>query len=1242
MADPKIKYDIEAVIKGEAEAEELAKALRGVGDVLEGGLQKGARDAALALDALGSKQRALENFGALRRETEQLNTALGAATSTVDRLGAELPQAAAGTRAFADAERSAASALQQAQGDLTRKREALKAVRDETTGAARGTTEYKATVNGLKDGIKAATTEVRAQQTALRASGQATAQAQNAEAALRKEYELAIGSAAKLSGELRSKNTALVNTRDTMKSLGLGTENLAQSERSLKTAVAQVRQEVATMAPAYQQAAAASSQATRAQAQDQRTLRDGMDSIASQLQKIQRIATIALGGSYVGGLIKDIAATADEFKNLEARIKLVTGEGDLFQAAFDGVAQVALRTNSALDETGTLFARMAKTGQEAGLSAQAAQQQALQLTETINQSVQLSGSSAESSKAAVIQLIQGLQSGVLRGEEFNSVMEQAPRLAQAMANGLGVTTGELRKMANQGALTSEVVMGALRGQADAVATEFDKLPPTVGRALQNLSSQWTLYVGASDKGLISSANAAKVIDTLAQNLDTLVSSLTTAGKLWAAIKIAGLAADFGNWAAKTLTATVAIEANTVATGANTIAQRANAGAVAANAAAQAASTVATTASTAAKKSSASAWASIADFVGRATTATKAAKVATVASTGATVAKTASIGLLRGALRGLVSLVGGPVGVIATLAMFSSEIKSGAGVVADWALGFTDAGKQLKKFEKQQKEVEQTARDHADAVKSNAAALAQQNALYEEARNRTFELTKESKGLIAQFDKLRKDGDSTAEAIGKIGKDFDLSNVPGIKNASAVLDKLLADGKLTATEFQAAWAAALSGKDLAKFEVQARAAFTGAAREGERLGQVLDATVREAVKRTGLDFDNLSGGISKVAGSAINDTDAIIRGLDRLSAQGVDTARVLTASLGKGIDTADTQQALDRVKQQIEAMRSQLGEKITNGLLDQAKEKADALRDALDKATPGINSVAEAMKVLGITSDASLKQTAATAKDAYGALADSGIASARELGEAFKKAADAAIAANKGIAPSWVQAQAAARGYVLEVDAAGKTTVKSMKEAEAATKAVGVAAKSTADNYKLLGEHAEQASAQVRKLAEAGQMLAAADQLRQDTRNKELEDSKYMNRGNTSPVDGVPTFNSKEEAEGWLKAWKAQYQRDNPFSTKRGGQLGNYMHDLTMFEYQKELDALALRDGMKNAAPGPGRDTSSTQTPNASTSNTTVNITLEGTTRSINTDAQGAATLQELVRQLAQAKGTAMR
>lgn len=1252
MADPKIKYDIEAAVKGEADAEQLAKALRDVGDVLEGDLQKGAQDAAQALEALASKQRALENFSALRRETEQLSTSLTTAVGVVDRLGAELPQAAAQTQAFAAAEKSAGTALQQSQADLARKRDALKALREENTGAARKTDEYKAAVASLKDGIKAATVEVRAQQTAQRTAAQATAQAQGAEAALRKEYDVAIGSAARLSGELRNKNTVLAQTRETMRTLGVSTTNLAQQERNLQGAVEQVRQKVVAMAPAYQAAAAASSQSTQVQAQNQRTLREGMTSISTQLQRVQQIATVALGGSYAGGLIKDVADTADAFKNLEARIKLATGEGPLFQEAFRGVADIALRTNSALDETGTLFARLAKAGTDAGKSAQIAQRDALALTETINQTIQLSGGSADSAKAAIVQLIQGLQSGVLRGEEFNSVMEQAPRLAQAMANGLGVTTGELRKLAGQGALTAETVMGALRGQADVVAGEFSKLPPTVGRALQNLSSQWTLYVGSADSGMVSSVNAAKVISALANNLDTLVTTLQSAGKLWAAIKIAGLASDFGAWALKTLSATTAVEANTIAVGSNTVAQRGNSAAIAANAAAQAANTAATVASTAAKAANAASWASIATFAGQATRATQAATLATTAGAAAATAKTASLGLLGGALRGVTSLLGGPVGLLATVVLFNGEIKRGATAVFEWGMSFTEAGQKLKQYEQAQRDAETRQRAATEAIKEQQAALERQAAAQEQARIKTFELSKESVGLIAQFDKLRKDGDSAAEAIGKIGKDFDLSNVPGIKNAAAVLDMLVADGKLSAEQFRAAWAKALDGKDLAQFEVLARAAFSGAAREGERVGQLLDATVREAVRRTGLDFEQLQGKIGAASRSALNDLDAIVGGLDRLKSQGVDTGRVLAASLTKAIDTADSQKAIDEVRARVESLRKELGNKVADGLLDQIKAKAEAVKDALDKAVPGVTSLREAMKQLGVVSDESLRNTAATSKQAYDAMATSGKASARELSEGFRRAAEEAIAANNGIAPSWVTAQAVTRGYRIEVDATGKAVVRSMKDAKKATDDVRDSARGAAGGYRDMGRAAQEASAKLKELYDKHRLDKNKDpdrigksgdyrevQVMQTDINQEI--ARRYGEDFVGNKDAQEAYNLRLQLESYQKNY------GNARSKQSLDQQRNIAAELDRVERiieeqrTKQLAPTGSAPTQTTTTAPKSRSTSGGMQTGAVAGGTVVNLNYNGVQQGVvNTDANGRQALQKFMDALTQARSVA--
>ena len=497
----------------------------------------------------------------------------------------------------------------------------------------------------------------------------------------------------------------------------------------------------------------------------------------------------------------------------------------------------------------------------------------------------------------------------------------------------------------------------------------------------------------------------------------------------------------------------------------------------------------------------------------------------------------------------------------------------------------------------------------------------------------------SDDLIKQFNVLVEKGDTAAEALGKIGKDFDLSSAPGIRDAAVVLDNLVGRGKLTAEQFRDAWAVALKDVNLNDFELRARKALDGTWEGVGRLQQALDAGLREAIRRAGGDFDVLAGGMGKAAKSAVADIDFIIGNLERLKTQGVDTSAALVQSLGKAISTADSQAAIDALRTRIEAVRATLGDKIADGLLDQAKEKAEALKDAIDKATPGINRAREAMKQLGITSDEELKKVAASTKEAYDTLTADGTRSARELAEAFKKAAEAAIAANNGVAPAWVEAQAATRGYKVEVDAAGKATVVAMDGAKGAVKAVEKAVIDVSAALKQMGIDAATASQQVKDLAAAGQMLAAAEQARRDAYNKDLEASKFMNRGNMNPVDSVPAFESKEQADAWLAEWEKQYAKNNPFTTKTDG----FQRQTTRAEWQAEVDALALRNTMK----GKGNASESSQTPLESMRSGATyvsNITIPGVasgTQIRYADAASQSAGENLLRQLAQAKGASI-
>ena len=225
-------------------------------------------------------------------------------------------------------------------------------------------------------------------------------------------------------------------------------------------------------------------------------------------------AMAALG---VGLGINELAQAADTYTNLSARINIATKDGGDFTSAMAGVHQVALMTNSSLEATGDLFTRLNGVGKEMGMT----QQNSLDLTKTINQAIQTSGGSAQASEAAVQQFIQAMQGGVLRGEEFNSIMEGGYGVAEALAKGLGVTTGELRKMAENGELGAERVYKALLSQKDAVQKTYDSFPLTVSNALQKIATSWQILIGEIDQSNGASVTAAQWLSTLADNMNLL-------------------------------------------------------------------------------------------------------------------------------------------------------------------------------------------------------------------------------------------------------------------------------------------------------------------------------------------------------------------------------------------------------------------------------------------------------------------------------------------------------------------------------------------------------------------------------------------------------------------------------------------------------------------------------------------------------------------------------------------------
>ncbi len=252
-----------------------------------------------------------------------------------------------------------------------------------------------------------------------------------------------------------------------------------------------------------------------------------LNSMNKQLATAGKAIVAAFSFSALTGAIRGIATAADSYNLMNARLKLATSSQEEFNTAQTELRKIAVATQAPLESLATLYQRISRPLKEAGRS----QKDILAVTEAVATSFRVSGASAQEAENGVIQFAQALGAGALRGDEFNSVAEQAPRLMQALADSLNVPIGSLKEMAAQGLLTADVVTSALVEQLGVLRTEAESLPQTVGGAMTALSDRWSEAIGqANVQPLIDAINSLG--DTLSDpvvvdNLVALASALAT-------------------------------------------------------------------------------------------------------------------------------------------------------------------------------------------------------------------------------------------------------------------------------------------------------------------------------------------------------------------------------------------------------------------------------------------------------------------------------------------------------------------------------------------------------------------------------------------------------------------------------------------------------------------------------------------------------------------------------------------
>ncbi len=226
-------------------------------------------------------------------------------------------------------------------------------------------------------------------------------------------------------------------------------------------------------------------------------------------------AAKALAGGWVA---KEIMQQADAWTTATNRLKLATKSQQELAKAQKDVYEISQITRSSIGATAELYQRLSMN---AGKYIKG-QKDLANITQTVNKAIKLSGSGAAAGQAAITQFSQALASGVLRGEEFNSVMEQAPRLAKAIADGMGVPVEQLRALAQDGKITADKLIDALRSQKNYIDNEYKNVVPTIADGWTTVGNSVEKAIGEFDKA----SGASKIIVSSLQSASAAVESFT--------------------------------------------------------------------------------------------------------------------------------------------------------------------------------------------------------------------------------------------------------------------------------------------------------------------------------------------------------------------------------------------------------------------------------------------------------------------------------------------------------------------------------------------------------------------------------------------------------------------------------------------------------------------------------------------------------------------------------------------
>ncbi|MEN8424046.1 tape measure protein [Acinetobacter junii] len=735
----------------------------------------------------------------------------------------------------------------------------------------------------------------------------------------------------------------------------------------------------------------------------------------------------AMAAIGVGVGIKELIKTADTYTNLSARIKIAIGDTGNFEQALAGVHQTAVLTNSNLDSTAALFTQLTYVGKELGLI----QNDVLGLTKTITQAVQTGGGSAQATDAAITQLIQSLNSGRLAGEEFNSVSEQAPVIIRALSKELGVTTSELRKMAENGDLTSRVVIRSLQNQAKVIDEEYKKLPITVEKALQRIQTQWQITIGEINNSNGTTETIAKGLLIIADNLDIVRKFIDDVG------------VGFNNLTGEL---SKGIDASTIESFKNAISS-------AYDAVKQLASTLLEFGS------------DVIDGVGTALTT-----IASIFSsfTGDVSAASDQVSILERAFQGISIILGfisdGLYAIKIVLELLTGSF-FGLAAGAYKALEAITWGGVSKQFANNADVMLAKAKEYFSEADKDAIEFQSQG---KKRADEAIQTEQQKQQAIRDVSKLTLDkllADQNAEVNGKKQSESEkLRAVQEYAEAAIKANGGVMDGTVQADLMTKGYIVTMD--QAGKVSVQA---WNQASKAADDTGKAIENAAKQGAQALGIDLDAALNKVSRGFQEKSDHVNDLAAGIQRLGVTGDQAAAIIYHAWSKWLETAKSQAEIDAAKVKLEEFEKQgvfSTKQVEMGML--------AIKHVTEKLPDDLDEVGKAFDRLGVKTKEQLKLAAESAIADFNTIKASGQATSEGIKQAYERVMQAAAASGDQAVIANAKAQGASVGLQAQIDETGKSSVQSTQEIVDSLYKVGETARgSAADGFRELGRIARE-------------------------------------------------------------------------------------------------------------------------------------------------------------------------